>query len=229
MTRTVVVTGITRGLGAAVGRAFLTEGADVVGCAREPDELDAFAAEATGPGELTLQRADVRDAFDVERMMETAARGGRTIDTLFANAGVYHGTAGDSPLVEESYSAFDDHLRVNGRGVFAAVKEALPHMAGDARVLVPAGPAARDPEPGYGSYHPSKTLAVAIVRQLAAELDQTVGIVDPGRLTTNLFGQDDGQDPEAVAGLVIWAATTASADAVDGEVLSVTDWREATA
>jgi NAD(P)-dependent dehydrogenase (short-subunit alcohol dehydrogenase family) len=231
MDATVVVTGASRGLGAAATRAFAREGARVIACARSADDLESVAASVEeADGDVTTRRADVRDEFDAERLMETAARAAGTggIDVLFANAGVYHGTPGETPLAEESYAAFDEHVRTNGRGVFAAVREAVPHLAPDARVLVPSGGIAREATPGFGSYAASKALAEAIARQFAAELDQPVGVLDPGQLSTELTGGARGRDPEDVAGMVVWAATEAPAAALDGEVVDLRAWRQAT-
>lgn len=229
MPRTVVITGVSRGWGAAAARAFLAEDDRVVGCARDREALDAFAANvADEPGELIVQRADVRDEFDVERLMETAAREWGPIDILFANAGVYHGTPGQTPLAEDAYSAFDEHLRTNGRGVFTTVKEAVPHLAADARVLVPSGRIAREAKPGFGSYAVSKTLAEAAARQFAVELEVPVGIVDPGQLSTELTDHAQGRDPQDVAGLIVWAATEVKPEDLNGEVLDLRAWKKAT-
>lgn len=103
-------------------------------------------------GEAHPVRADVRDEYDLERLMETAARVGDGIEHVVANAGIYHGTPGETPLAAESYAAFDDTLRTNVRGVYATVREASPHLNEDARILVPTGPIARDPKPGLGPY-----------------------------------------------------------------------------
>ena len=220
--QTVVVTGASRGIGAAVARTFADEGATVVACAREQEELDGL------PEAVETMRADVRDEFDVERLMETAARSGDDgIDVVVACAGVYHGAPGETPLAGEPYAAFDDTLRTNVRGVFAAIREALPHLAGDARVLVPSGSVARETKPGYGSYAVSKAAAEAVVRGFAAEIDQPVCIVDPGQVATDLTG-GRGRDPEDVAGLFRWAATEAPAEEIDGEVVGLKAWKRAT-
>lgn len=234
---TAVVTGASRGIGEAVVRRFAAEGAHVVACSRDQEVIEAVAAdvEADGGGDdaaggtVTTVRADVRDEFDVERLMETAAResdGG--IDVVVACAGVYHGSPGETPLSGESYSAFDDTLRTNARGVFVTVKEALPHLADDARILVPSGSVAREPKPGYGSYAVSKAAAEALVRGFAADLDRPVGVVDPGVVATDLTG-GQGRDPEDAAGLFHWAAVEAPAEAIDGEVVGLKEYRQATA
>jgi NAD(P)-dependent dehydrogenase (short-subunit alcohol dehydrogenase family) len=228
--QTAVVTGASRGIGEAVARRFADAGAQVVVCAREADELDAVVAdvEASG-GDVSSLRADVRDEYDVERLLELAAResdGG--IDAVVACAGVYHGDPGETSLGEEAYSAFDDTLRTNARGVFATVKEAVPHLADDARVLVPSGNVAREAKPGYGSYAVSKAAAEALARGFAAELDQTVGVVDPGTVATELTG-GQGRDPADAADLFYWAATEAPPEDVDGAVVGLKEFRKATA
>lgn len=221
---TAVVTGATRGLGEAIARRFAEEGVHVVVCARESEDLEAVASEIESVGgSVTSMRADVRDEFDLERLMEAAARAGdgSGIDCVVANAAVYHGTPGETPLVDDSYSSFDDTLRVNLRGVYAAVREALPHLTDDARVLVPSGPVAREPTAGWGAYAVSKAAAEALARQFAAELEWPVGVVDPGRVRTDLTGGEGDRTPEEVAPLFWWAATEADPSTLDGGVVDL--------
>ena len=228
---TAVVTGASRGVGNAVARRFAAEGVHVVLCARNGDELDAVVDDiAAESGAATAVRADVRDEYDVERLMETAARAGEAggIDFVAANAGVYHGAPGETPLETESYSTFDDTLRINVRGVFATVREAVPHLTDDARVFVPSGGVARDAVPGFGVYGVSKAGAEAIVRQFAAELDVPVGVLDLGQLETELTNHMQGRDHDDVAPMFWWAATAADAETVDGEIVSLREWKKAT-
>jgi NAD(P)-dependent dehydrogenase (short-subunit alcohol dehydrogenase family) len=229
---TVVVTGGSRGIGAALVRTFAAGGATVVTCARDEEALSAVAEDADGVGgEGTVRtlRADVRDEYDVELLMEVAARAGdgEGVDLVVANAATIHGTPGEAPLDEESYSAFDDTLRTNVRGVFTTVCEALPHMPADGRVLVPSGSVAREAEPGMGAYAVSKAGAEAVARGFAADCEQAVGVVDPGLVATDLSG-GTGHDPEDAAELVVWAATELPAEELDGEVVDRRAWRTAT-
>ena len=228
---TAVVTGASRGVGEAVARRFAAEGVHVVLCARNGDELDAVVDDiAAEGGAATAVRADVRDEYDVERLMETAARAGEAggIDFVAANAGIYHGAPGETPLETESYSTFDDMLRINVRGVFATIGEAVPHLTDDARVFVPSGGVARDAVPGFGVYGVSKAGAEAVARQFAAELDVPVGVLDLGQLETELTNHMRGRDPEDVAPMFWWAATAADAETVDGEIVSLREWKKAT-
>jgi len=225
--RTVVVTGGTRGIGRATVEAFADAGAHVVTCARDADALgDLAAAVRESGGTITTQRADVRDEFDAERLLETAAREGGAVDAVVANAGVYHGDAGETPVDRESYAAFDDTMRTNARGVFATFREARPHLADDARLLALSGGVARQARPGFGAYAVSKAAAEAVVRQFAADTDWPAAVVDPGAVATELTG-GRGTDPERAADLVRWAARDADPDRLDGGVLDRRAMREA--
>lgn len=226
---TAVVTGATKGIGRAVAHACAEEGAHVVLCARNSDDVRTVvdAIEDDG-GEATGLRADIRDEFDAERLMETASRvGDDGIDIVFACAGVFHGSPGYEPIQTESYSRYDDHLRTNGRGVFATIKEAIPHLTADARVVVPTGAVAREPTEGMGSYAVSKATAEAIVRAFAVDTDATIGCVDPGQVATDLSG-GTGRDPGDVAPMFLWAATDADREELNGSVLGLRDWKMAT-
>ncbi|WP_458206008.1 SDR family NAD(P)-dependent oxidoreductase [Haladaptatus sp. NG-SE-30] len=226
--KTVVVTGGTRGIGKAVARAFADEGASVALCGRDGDAVEATVADIEDAGgNATGLRADVRDEFDVERLMETAARfgPGDGIDVVVANAGVYHGTPGETPLTSESYTAFDDTVRTNCRGVYATIRESLPHLATNGRVLVSTGGIGHMAKAGYGSYAVSKAGAEALVRGFSAELDQTVAGIDPGVVATEMMA-GDGREPTDVTGLFAWAAT--EADEIDGEIVGLKQWRQTT-
>jgi NAD(P)-dependent dehydrogenase (short-subunit alcohol dehydrogenase family) len=228
--KTVVVTGASSGVGAAVVRAFAGAGAHVVGCARDEDALDDVIDGVTAVGgSAEGMRADVRDEFDVERLMETAAKTGDDggVAVVVACAAVNHGDPGSMPMDEEPYTRFDDTLRTNVRGVFATVREALPHMSADGRILVPSGSVASEAKPGMGTYAVSKAAVEGLVRQFAADVDQSVGVVDPGLVDTPLSG-GGGRSPDDVAPMFLWAATDLDAAELDGERVELRAWKSAT-
>ena len=227
-TETIVVTGASRGIGRAVVERFAAAGAHVVCCARDRDAIEAVAEDLRGAaGTITAVSADVRDEFDVERLAQQAVREAGPVDVVIPNAGVYHGDAGETPLVEDSYTVFDDHLRTNARGVFNTVRETVPHLGDGARIVVPVGPFGDQNPPGYGSYAVSKAASDAVARTFAAELDYPVGRVDPGRTATELTG-GEGHDPADAAELCYWAATAVDPDELDGALLTRAEWRRAT-
>lgn len=197
---TAVVTGVSRGIDGAVARRFAAEGAHVICCARDGDALDELAEEMReASGDVTLQRADVRDEYDVEQLMETAARVG-AIDLVVANAGVYHGPTGETPLETESYAAFDDHLRTNARGVFSDYPQVTTTSRRRRPTARPIG-VARETRAGFGSYAVSKAAAEALVRGFAAELDHP-GSRRPRRGGDRPHGPE-GRDPDTVAEIFV--------------------------
>ncbi|WP_049969902.1 SDR family NAD(P)-dependent oxidoreductase [Haladaptatus cibarius] len=224
---TAVVTGGTRGIGRQVARTFADEGANVALCGREADAVDETVADIEDAGGSAVGlRADVRDEFDVERLMETAARFENDgIDIVVANAGIYHGAPGETPLTAEPYAAFDDTFRTNCRGVFTTIRESLPHLTENARIVVPTGGIGHKTEAGYGSYAVSKAGAEAVVRGFSAEIDQPVMGLDPGVVATKMM-HGEGRDPEEITGMFVWAAT--DVEDVTGEIVGLKQWREAT-
>ena len=234
MDPTVAITGATSGIGRAVAESFVEAGAFVAVSGRDGDAVDRTVEELNGvDGDTDVGRAwgtrvDVRDEFDLERFFERVAREAGPIDVVLANAAVFHGGPGESPTDEVAYSEFDDTMRTNARGVFATIAEALPHLADDARVIVPSGSVAHESKQGMGAYAVSKAAAEAVARGFAADVDATVGVVDPGLVATDLTGMERARDPESVAPLFVWAATEAPAADLDAGRLGLREWKSAT-
>jgi NAD(P)-dependent dehydrogenase (short-subunit alcohol dehydrogenase family) len=78
-----------------------------------------------------------------------------------------------------------------------------------------------------GAYAISKAGAEALVRGFATDLDQTVGVVDPGLVATEVTG-GQGRDPEDVAPMFLWAATDCPTADLDGQVVDLRTWKKAT-
>ncbi|MFB6297589.1 MAG: SDR family oxidoreductase [Salinirussus sp.] len=225
MTLSVLVTGASRGLGAAVAEAFGEQGADVTLCARsEPDLAATAEAVRAAGGTATTAAVDVRDEAAVFEAVAEAA--GDPLDVVVAAAGINPSPPGEMPLTGEWYDNFDDAMATNVRGLFATLREAVAFMPADGRILVPSGSVAREPTEGMGAYAVSKAGAEGVARGFAADADQAVGIVYPGVVATDLTG-GMGREPADVAGLFVWAATDCPASELDGEVVDLSDWKRA--
>ena len=229
--QTAVITGGTRGIGRAVAEAFAAEGADVVVCGRDLAGVDKTVkrlSELTDSDRVSGVRADVRDASDVAALVDHAVDRGGEIDILVANAAVNHGTPGAMPLHEESDSVYHDTMETNVRGVFTTVKKAEPYLAPSGRVLIPSGSVAREAKAGMGVYAVSKAAVEGLARGFAADLDQSVCVVDPGLVATELTGIEKAREPSDIAPMYQWVASEADPDEINGEIVDLKTWKRST-
>ena len=189
-----LVTGASRGIGAAVARALTDAGTKVALVSRSGDGLGL--ANAVGIA------CDVSDYVQVERAVtETVGRFGR-LDILVPNAGVgvYF------PFEELSIEDIDEMIDVNAKGTIYAVKAALPHLeaAGEADIVTLASEAGRRGLPGEAVYCASKFAQVGFTRSLDHDL-RVRGIrctnVCPGGVATG-FALGRGRAEGALAGMM---------------------------
>lgn len=109
--KTVFVTGASRGLGASVASAFGEAGAHVVGCVRNPGELEGTVATIENAGGTAIaMQADVRDENEIWKIIDYAARELGGIDVVVANASINHGEPGAMAFPDETYEVFDTTL-----------------------------------------------------------------------------------------------------------------------
>jgi NADP-dependent 3-hydroxy acid dehydrogenase YdfG len=113
----VLVTGASRGIGAAIARAFAARGCTLALVARGHDGLDSLASELPGDGHVGLE-ANVADAGSVAGALERFG----AVDVLVANAGLTH----YRPFAEQPLGEADQMTDVNWSGTLYTVKAALP-------------------------------------------------------------------------------------------------------
>jgi NAD(P)-dependent dehydrogenase (short-subunit alcohol dehydrogenase family) len=171
--RVALVAGGTGGLGRAVSRAFLGEGARVVVTYRRQEEFDLLKGEAGAEGaRLDGQRADVTDeAAATDLVNGIVARHGR-LDFLVNAVGGY---VGGVKLWELEREVFDQMLDANLRSGYALLRAAVPVMLrqGHGAIVNVASKAALDHVAGQAAYAASKAAAVAMIESLAADLKGT--------------------------------------------------------
>jgi 3-oxoacyl-[acyl-carrier protein] reductase len=182
-----LVTGGSRGIGAAIARRLAAEGADVAityaGNAAAAKET-VTAIEATGSRGLAVQ-ADAGDAASQRAGIEQAATALGGIDILVQNAGV----AEFAPVAEDTDEGYDRHFGVNVKGLHVAMRAALPHLADGARVTL-IGSVSGDRVFGASStYSATKAAVAALGRGWAADLAPRgilVNTVQPGPIDTDM-------------------------------------------
>ena len=189
--RVALVTGASRGIGAAIALALGREGA-VVGVNYHRSEAQAAAVvaaiRAAGSKAVAI-RADVRDSAAVRAMVgETLAAFGR-IDVLVNNAGILN----DVPLHEMSEETWDEMMATNLRPVFLCSRAVLPHMLerGSGKIINMSSLLAQKGMAGRTHYAAAKGGILAFTRALAREVGPRgiqVNAIAPGLIETELVG-----------------------------------------
>ncbi|WP_221351676.1 SDR family oxidoreductase [Streptomyces beigongshangae] len=176
----VVVSGVSRGLGAALARRFAALGHPVAGCGRDREALDRLRADL---GERHLITAtDVTDADAVERWADqTVTRLGAPA-LVVANAGYISPQA---PVWEVGPADFRATLDVNVLGVYTLARSFLPRMATGGTFVAVSSGWGRNPRGGLAAYTASKFAVEGFTRAVAQEAAEllpgvTAVAVDPG-------------------------------------------------
>jgi NADP-dependent 3-hydroxy acid dehydrogenase YdfG len=203
-----LVTGASRGIGAAVARRLAAEGAKLGLASRSGENL--------GIADAVAMPCDVRDAAQVEEIVSATVHAFGRLDILVPNAGV--GAYG--PFLELSPAFLEEMIDVNVKGTLYAVRAALPHLleSGEADIVTVASEAGRRGLPLEAVYCSSKFAQVGFTRSLDHELRER-GIrctnVCPGGVATDFALEPGrGRTQEALAGMM-------SADDVADVVLYV--------
>ncbi|MCO5985246.1 3-oxoacyl-ACP reductase FabG [Actinoallomurus spadix] len=233
-----LVTGGSRGIGAAIAYRLANEGADVaITYARSDEEAQQVVTkiEATGRRGMAL-RADAADPQAVVGAVDRVAAEFGRLDILVNNAGI--GVIG--PLEDLSLEQVDQALAVNVRGVFLASQAAARHLGDGGRIIsIGTSLSSHVPGPGMSVYAMSKSALVGLTKGLARELGGrgiTVNALHCGAVDTDMNPADgpfaEGQraltavgrfgDRDEIAGLVSYLAgaeagyVTGTAVAIDG-------------
>ncbi|MGY6021286.1 SDR family oxidoreductase [Streptomyces spinosirectus] len=196
-----LVTGGSRGIGAATAVRLAREGADVALTyvnGKEAAEDVVRRIEALGRRAVAL-RADAADADEAAGAVERAAESLGGLDVLVNNAGV--GVLG--PLDGLSLADVDRVLAVNVRGVFLTSQAAAARMPSGGRIVtVGTCMTQRVPGPGGTLYATSKAALVGLTKALARELGArgiTANIVHPGPTDTDMNPADGPFAPDQAA------------------------------
>ena len=189
--RAVLVTGGSRGIGAAIARAFAATGDRVaVHYGRNAAKAEAVAAGLAGSGH-TVVGADLRDPEAVRAMVDAAAERLGGLDVLVNNAGIF----APHPITETTYedwqAGFRDTLGVNLVGAANVTWCAVRHMlrAGGGAIVNVSSRGAFRGEPGQPAYGASKAGLIAFGQSLARDLGAhgiTVTAVAPGFTETDM-------------------------------------------
>jgi NAD(P)-dependent dehydrogenase (short-subunit alcohol dehydrogenase family) len=210
--RLAVVTGASRGIGAATAAAVAAAGAHVVLAARDQQALESLAGKINDAGgQATPVPTDVSDETAVKRLFAAVTAVGQ-LGALVCAAGVL--TA--APFAETTPALWDDVLGVNLRGTFLCCRAAFEAMvaAGGGRILNIAslsGVYATEKFPGLAAYNVSKYGVIGLTEAIAVE-GKEHGIsaicLSPGAVDTEMLRRANpalrpGLTPDDVAELIV--------------------------
>jgi NAD(P)-dependent dehydrogenase (short-subunit alcohol dehydrogenase family) len=208
-----LVTGASRGIGAAVAKSLAAKGAHVIALARTVGGLEELDDEIKKlGGSATLVPADLRKFDDLDRMGAALHERFKKLDILVGNAGQL-GVL--SPIAHVDQKAWDEVIAVNVTANFRLIRSLDPLLraAEAARAVFITSGAANKSTAYWGPYAVSKTAMDMLVRTYAAEVSTTkvkVNLFNPGPIRTRMRAKAmPGEDPmtleppEAVAEAIV--------------------------
>ena len=229
-----LITGAGKGIGAAIARRFAAEGAKLVICDLNEENIRAVVTELENMGsQASGFVVDVTDMAAVEAMVKKALEKYETIDILVNNAGI----ARDAMLHKMSEDDWDQVMNVNMKGTFNMTRVVVPIMREKkAGRIVNVSSASRFCNAGQSNYAASKEAIVGFTRSLSWELGTkgiTINAIAPGTIETDMYwGIPEGTrevmklitplgragTPEEVANLALFLASD-EASYITGQVI----------
>jgi NAD(P)-dependent dehydrogenase (short-subunit alcohol dehydrogenase family) len=230
--RVALITGASRGIGAAVARRFAAEGAQVVLLARTQGALEEVDDEIRrAGGSATLVPLDLREPDSIDQMGYALYQRFGRLDILVGNAAVLGGL---SPVGHYALKDWDAVMAVNLTANWRLIRsfDALMRKSEAGRAIFVTCRAAAELPPYWGAYAASKASLEALARTWAAEVGRTtplkVNLIDPGVVRTRLRaqafpGEDPQQNPppEAVTDAFVELASPECRS--NGEILSMAE------
>lgn len=190
--RVALVTGGSRGIGAAIVKRLSDEGTDVAFTyVSGKDQAEALVTEIEATGRRAIAiAANSSDANAITAAVETTVAQLGKLDILVNNAGI--GTF--KPLNDFTVEEYDSLMDINVRGTFVAIKAALKHMVSGSRIInIGSTNALRMPFEGGAVYAASKAAVQGLTMALSRDLGPlgiTINNLQPGPVHTDMNPQD---------------------------------------
>ena len=230
--KTAVITGGSKGIGRAVAKAFVTEGASVVICGRNETDLIDANAELSIYGTVDHVVVDISNRDDVERFAAIIKNRWNKLDVLVNNASILGPRL---PISEYDEDLWVEVMNVNINGQFFITKALLPLMieSQNASIINLTSGVGRVGRARWGAYSVSKFAMEGFNQLLADELKEfniRVNAVNPGGTRTNMRAQaypDEDPltlpEPDDIVPVFVYLASEESAD-ITGQSYNARDW-----
>lgn len=194
--RSIVITGGSSGIGAAIAREYAAPGVALAVLGRDPDRLDAVASDCRARGaDAIAERMDVTDAAEIARWL-TARDAQHEIDLIVANAGISGGTLGGGESDEQARRIF----AVNVDGVLNTILPVVPGMRarGRGQIAIMSSLAGFLGFPGAPAYSASKAAVRIYGEALRGHLHRQgicVSVICPGFIESPMTAANDFRMP----------------------------------
>lgn len=195
MPRTAIVTGASRGIGAAVAERLARDGFFVVvNYAGSEAEASALVKKIKAAGgQAIIAQADVSKAAEVARLFDTAEKEFGGVDVLVNNAGIMT----LSTIANADDATFDRHIAVNLKGTFNGLRESAKRLRSGGRIINFSTSVIGLRLETYGIYAATKSAVETLTATLSKELHGrsiTVNAIAPGPTATDLFLNGKSQE-----------------------------------
>jgi NAD(P)-dependent dehydrogenase (short-subunit alcohol dehydrogenase family) len=233
-----LITGASRGIGAAIAREFHAAGAQVALTARDGDALQTLVDELGGPGHAVAVPADITDAHAVSGLIARVVATFGRLDVAVNNAA--GGGHGPTLLADVPIDAFDSGLAVTLRGVFLSMRSEIPAMldGGGGAIVNVSSVAGLQAVGGLATYVAAKHGVEGLTRVAAldyAEQGVRVNALAPGPILTDNLKRAGGDaqrmaaeamplkrigQPQEVAAAAVWLCSE-QAGFITGTTLTI--------
>ena len=186
--KSAIITGSSKGIGAAVARRLAAEGvAVVINYSSSADPADALVSEIQAAGGTAVAiKADVSDPAAVAALFDQTEQAFGGVDILVNNAGVMKLAS----VAETSDELFDQTIAINLKGAFNGMREAARRLREGGRIVSFSSSVVGLYQPTYAAYAATKAGIQAMSHILSKELGGkkiTVNVIAPGPVATDLF------------------------------------------
>lgn len=230
----IVVTGGSKGIGKAITRAFLNNGASVMICGRNRSDLETARSELSQYGKIQIFRADLAHRSDITGMVSRIKETFGNLDVLVNNASIL----GKRVLIEDyPENIWDEVINVNLNAQFYITKALIPLLKENTRggsVINVSSSVGRSGRAYWGAYSVSKFGLEALTQILAQELESSgirVNSVNPGGTRTDMraraYPDEDPSTlptPEQITPVFIYLASDESKSET-GKEFNARDWK----